>query len=126
MACECDRRQINGDANSKEFESLPDAGKIEFITCTPQPLGSIFPTMEKDLVDLITALLQLSPARRIPAKKALDHRYFDNTLVPSKGNAWYGDPPIDLSSRCVEVKDGKRLVDHLADVLEEKRKMWTA
>jgi hypothetical protein len=80
--------------------------------------------MEKDLVDLTTALLQLSPSRRISVKQALYHPYFDTTLVPSKGNAWYGDPPIDLSSRCVEVKDGKRLVDHLADVLEEKRDVW--
>jgi hypothetical protein len=116
---------VTDDADSQEFESLPDAGKIDFITCTPQPLGSIFPTMEKDLVDLTTALLQLSPSRRISAKTALDHHCFDNTLVPSRNNTWYGNPRIDLSSRCVEVKDGKRLVDHLADVLEEKREMWT-
>jgi serine/threonine protein kinase len=80
--------------------------------------------MEKDLVDLITALLQLSPSRRTSAKKALDHLYFDTTLVPSKNNAWYGNPPVHLSSRCVETKDGRRLIDHLADVLEEKRNMW--
>jgi hypothetical protein len=112
------------DTDSKEFESLPDAGKIDFITCTPQPLGSILPTMEKDLVDLTTALLQLSPSRRISAKKALEHGYFDTTLVLHKGHAWYGNPPVDLSSRCVETKDGRRLVDHLAEVLEEKREMW--
>jgi hypothetical protein len=80
--------------------------------------------MEKDLVYLTTALLQLSPSRRISAKKALDHLYFDNTLVPSNDIAWYGNPPVDLSSRCVEVKDGKRLVDHLADEVEAKREMW--
>jgi len=80
--------------------------------------------MDQDLVDLITALLQLSPSRRISAKKALENRYFDDTLVPSKNNAWYGNPPVDLSFRCVETKDGRRLIDHLADVLEEKRDMW--
>jgi hypothetical protein len=80
--------------------------------------------MEKDLVDLTTALIQLSPSRRISARKALEHIYFDDTLVPSKDNAWYGNPRIDLSCRCVETKDGSRLIDHLADVLEEKREMW--
>jgi serine/threonine protein kinase len=80
--------------------------------------------MEKDLVDLTTALIQLSPSRRISAKEALSHLYFDATLVPSKDNAWYGNPRIHLSSRCVETKDGSRLIDHLADVLEEKRDMW--
>jgi len=112
-------------ADPKDFDSLPDAGKIDFITCTPQPLGFILPTMEKDLVDLTTALLQLSPDRRIRAKNALDHHHFDIDLVPSKTNAWYGNPPVDLSSRCVEMKDGRRLTDHLADELGEKREMWT-
>ena len=82
--------------------------------------------MEKDLVDLTTALLQLSPDRRIRAKNALDHHYFDITLVPSKDNAWYGNPPVDLSSRCVEMKDGRRLTDHLADELEEKGELWAS
>jgi hypothetical protein len=112
------------DTDTKEFESLPDAGKIDFITCTPQPLGSILPAMEKDLAELTTALLQLSPSRRLSAKKALEHRYFDTALIPSNDIAWYGNPRIDLSSRCVELKDGKRLVDHLADELETKREMW--
>jgi len=111
-------------ADPKEFDSLPDAGKIEFITCSPQPLGFIFPTMEKDLVDLTTALLQPSPARRIRAKEALNHHYFDINLVSSKPDAWYGNPPMDLSARCVEMKDGRRLTDYLADELEEKREKW--
>jgi serine/threonine protein kinase len=111
-------------ADPKEFESWPDAGKIDFITCTPQPLGSIFPTMTQGLVNLTTTLLQLSPSRRLSARKALDHPYFDTTLVPSRDNAWYGNPPIDLSSRCVEMQDGRRLVDHLADILEWKREIW--
>jgi len=76
-------------------------------------------------VDLTTALLQLSPDRRIRAKNALDHHYFDITLVPSKTNAWYGNPSVDLSSRCVEMKDGRRLTEHLADELGEKRETWT-
>jgi len=75
-------------------------------------------------VDLTTALLQLSPARRTSAKKALDHHYFDMTLVPSKTNGWYGNPPMDLSSRCVEMEDGRRLTDYLADELEVKREKW--
>ena len=115
---------MTDDADSQEFESLPDAGKIDFITCTPQPLGSILPTMKIDLVDLTTALIQLSPSRRISAKQALDHPYFDTTLVPSKDKAWYGDPRVDLSSRCIGMKDARRLVDHLADILGEKREMW--
>jgi serine/threonine protein kinase len=115
---------VSDDADLKEFEILPDAGKIDFITCTPQPLGSILPTMSQDLVDLTTALLQLSPSRRISVRKALDHPYLDNTLVPTKNNAWYGNPRIDLCSRCVEMRDDRRLVDHLAEVLEEKREIW--
>lgn len=75
-------------------------------------------------MDVTTALLQLSPDRRIRAKDALDHHYFDITLVSSTTNAWYGNPPVDLSSRCVEMKDGRRLTDYLADELEEKREMW--
>jgi len=82
--------------------------------------------MDPDLVELTTQLLQLSPARRVPAKKALEHRYFDTTLVPSKGNAWYGYPRVDLSPRCAEIKDGRRLVDHLSDVLEGKREVWAS
>jgi len=75
-------------------------------------------------VDLAEQLLQLSPARRVSAKEALEYDYFDTTLVPRKDIAWYGNPRIDLSSRCVEINDGRRLVDHLADVLDEKREMW--
>jgi len=75
-------------------------------------------------VDLAEHLLQLSPARRVSAKKALEHPYFDTTLISNEDDAWYGSPRIDLFSRCVEIKDGRRLVDHLADVLEEKREMW--
>ena len=80
--------------------------------------------MAQDLVYLTADLLQLSPRRRISEEKALRHLYFDTTLIPSKDIAWYGNPPVDLSSRCVEIKDGRRLVDHLADVFEEKKEIW--
>ena len=80
--------------------------------------------MDPDLVELTEHLLQLSPSRRLSAKKALEHGYFNTTLISNKDDAWYGIPRIDLSSRCVEIKDGRRLIDHLADVLEEKREMW--
>jgi serine/threonine protein kinase len=80
--------------------------------------------MSDDLVDLITQLLQLSPSRRISAKDALNHPYFDQTLVPQMAHAWFGEPRVDLSSKCVEVKDGRRLVDHLAVELQAKRVLW--
>jgi cyclin-dependent kinase 8/11 len=106
----------------QEFESLPDAGKIEFIPTIPQSLTSILPTMNDQLLDLTSRLLQLSPSRRISARKALEHAYFDNTLVPSSSDTWYGsEARIDCSPRCVEFKDGRRLVDYFADLLEQKR-----
>jgi len=82
--------------------------------------------MSDGLVDLTSQLLQLSPSRRISAEDALGHRCFDETLVTSKEHVWFGEPRIDLSARCVEIKAGRRLVDHLADELDHKRVIWAS
>jgi hypothetical protein len=81
--------------------------------------------MNETLVDLTTRLLQLSPSRRLSAKDALQHAYFETTLVPRKKDTWLGEPRVDVSDRCVEAKGGKCLVDHLADQLEAKRTTWS-
>ena len=82
--------------------------------------------MSDGLVDLTSQLLQLSPSRRISAKDALGHRCFDETLVTNKEHVWFGEPRVDLSARCVEIKAGRRLVDHLAEELKEKKAMWAS
>jgi serine/threonine protein kinase len=116
-------RTYKPEADAKqEFNSLPDAGKIDFIPTKPRSLALFLPTMNDQLLDLTSRLLRLSPSRRISATRALDHAYFENTLVPSSNDAWYGsEARIDCSSRCVEIKGGRRLVEYFADLLEQKR-----
>jgi serine/threonine protein kinase len=107
------------------FDNLPDAGKIEFIHCDSRPLGLIFPSMNQELLDLTSRLLQLSPSHRLPAKEALGSAYTDKTLIPEKHSVWYGsDPRIDVSGRCVEEKQGRGLADHLAEQLGQKKAVW--
>lgn len=95
---------------------LPDAEKIEFRPTRPVSLASLFPDMEPQLVDLVGGLLQLSPGRRVKAKDALGHTYFDRTLVPSAS--------VYADARCLEVVGGRRLVDRISGELAAKREQW--
>lgn len=95
---------------------LPDAEKIEFRPTNSVSMASLFHDMEPQLVDLVGGLLQLSPGRRVKAKDALGHAYFARTLVPFAS--------VYADARCLEVVDGRRLIDHISDELKVKREQW--
>ena len=69
-----------------EMHSLPD-----YVTFPPQPkphLASIFNAASTDALDLLEKMLTFNPQRRISAREALGHPYFQNTPRPTT--------PIDL------------------------------
>jgi len=66
---------------------LPDYQAI-FPNNTPQPISKLFQVLEPAGIDLIENMLQYEPSKRITAKAALAHPYFDNlpkisTISPS-------------------------------------------
>lgn len=44
----------------------------------PQDLSRLFPTLEEEGVDLLSKMLAYEPSKRISAKEALEHPYFDS------------------------------------------------
>jgi cyclin-dependent kinase len=54
----------------------------EFPQWRPQDLARVFPTLEEDGLDLLRRMLQYDPSRRISAKEALRHPYFDDLGAP--------------------------------------------
>jgi cyclin-dependent kinase len=44
----------------------------------PQPLDKYFTSLDKHGLDLLSRLLEYDPARRLSAKEALDHPWFDD------------------------------------------------
>ncbi|KAK9819631.1 hypothetical protein WJX72_000530 [[Myrmecia] bisecta] len=50
----------------------------EFPNWTAQDLHKVFPNLEPEGVDLMLAMFEFDPAKRVSAKDALKHPYFDN------------------------------------------------
>jgi len=50
----------------------------------PQPLVKLFPQLEPNGIDLLEKMLQYEPSRRISAKNAMNHPYFDNIPLSLK------------------------------------------
>ncbi|CAJ2663396.1 unnamed protein product [Trifolium pratense] len=44
----------------------------------PKKLSKAFPTLKEAGLDLLAQMLQYEPAKRISAKKAIEHPYFDD------------------------------------------------
>ena len=65
-------------------EGLRLGAKIgyQFPNFVATPLASLIPNASKDAIDLMTAILQFDPQKRITAAKALSHPYF--ALLPVK------------------------------------------
>lgn len=58
--------------------SLPDfQQRSSFPQWKPQSLKTLVPNLCPDGIDLLEQMLQYDPTKRISAKKALRHRYFD-------------------------------------------------
>ncbi|EGG20971.1 p34-cdc2 protein [Cavenderia fasciculata] len=59
------------------FNQLPDV-QTAFPEWPGQPLSKTFPTADPLALDLISSMLQFEPSRRISAKAALSHPYFND------------------------------------------------
>lgn len=73
------------------FESLPDAGKVEFTSCCGARKEEVdcwtryrFPDVSYEGRDLLSKLLRLSPNERLSASTALLNRYFFINPLPMK------------------------------------------
>lgn len=109
----------------QDFSLLPDAGKFDFVPTSPRTLSELYPSAAPQLLDVVEGVLRLSASRRVKANIALSGTWFDGTLVPSIAGAWYGvEPRVDLSSRCVEGRDGARLCVLLEPEMREARGQW--
>jgi serine/threonine protein kinase len=58
------------------FHTMPNFSPT-FPTMQPQRLQTVLRTSDLLLVDLIGQLIQINPARRIPALRALSHPFFE-------------------------------------------------
>ncbi|XP_008796157.1 cyclin-dependent kinase B2-1-like [Phoenix dactylifera] len=63
-------------------EVWPGVGKLpnwhEYPQWTPKKLSSAVPDLDADGIDLLSKMLQYDPSKRISAKKAMEHQYFNN------------------------------------------------
>ncbi|KAL6999310.1 Cyclin-dependent kinase B2-2 [Sarracenia purpurea var. burkii] len=75
---DCDTRLL-GTPNE---EVWPGVSKLrnwhEYPQWSPQKLSSIVPNLDEDGLDLLLKMLQYEPSKRISAKKAMEHPYFDD------------------------------------------------
>jgi len=63
-------------------EVWPGVSKLmnwhEYPQWSPQNLSTSVPNLDKDGLDLLAQMLQYEPSKRISAKKAMEHPYFDD------------------------------------------------
>ncbi|KAJ0900718.1 putative protein-serine/threonine kinase CMGC-CDK-Pl family [Helianthus annuus] len=63
-------------------EIWPGVSKLkdwhEYPQWKPKQISTAVPTLDADGLDLISKMLEYEPSRRISAKKAMEHRYFDD------------------------------------------------
>lgn len=57
---------------------MPDYIPANFPLWAPQPLSKVVPAMDPLALDLLERMLRYEPAKRISAKEALDHPYFQD------------------------------------------------
>lgn len=72
--------QVLGTPDDEVFpgvKSLPEYNDL-FPKWRPQNLADVVPTLCPSGIDLLSKLLEYSPARRIGAKAAMEHEYFDD------------------------------------------------
>ncbi|KAK2718713.1 hypothetical protein QYM36_005894 [Artemia franciscana] len=68
------------ESNWEQITELPDY-KPTFPKWPPSNLRESIPALDTDGLDLLLKLLTYDPARRISAKRALTHRYFDDVSI---------------------------------------------
>ncbi|XP_055834043.1 cell division control protein 2 homolog D [Solanum dulcamara] len=63
-------------------ELWPGVSKLvnwhEYPQWKPQPLSTVVPGLDEDGIHLLTEMLHYEPSKRISAKKAMEHPYFDD------------------------------------------------
>jgi len=57
---------------------LPDYSPANFPQWSPQPLNKVVPLMDPLALDLLERMLRYEPSKRISAKEALEHPYFQD------------------------------------------------
>ncbi|CAA6669214.1 unnamed protein product [Spirodela intermedia] len=74
--------RYSGVAGDPTEEQWPGVSSLrdwhEYPHWRPQPLARVVPSLEPEGVDLLSRMLLYDPAKRISAKAALDHPYFDS------------------------------------------------
>lgn len=64
----------------QDHDALPRF--LEFATVHPPDLRQLFTAATEDAIDLLQKLLTLAPSKRISAKEALAHPYFQKRPAP--------------------------------------------
>lgn len=66
------------DSDWPQLRNLPDWKKEAFEVYPAMDMKEVFPGIEEDAIDILTRMLTYDPEKRITAKEALEHRYFDD------------------------------------------------
>lgn len=88
------------------FNDLPNV-EFEFPNWPRVGLGRFFPGIEAQALDLLEKILEVDPAKRISAREALSHPYFDAELVRAESPEYATEEPLQIISPSCHRTDQK-------------------